>query len=144
MGRPFTVTGTLPAGADPVGVVVDPAGTRLYVTNDTGMTGSVSVLDTATGALVATVPVGWDPRRIAITPDGRQVAVANEGDGTPSLINTGTNVVTATVYVSRSPWAVAISPDGTIAYVTDIGAQGTYTVTATIPGFQLPVGVAAG
>ena len=51
-----TVTATIPVGADPFGVAVDPAAGTVYVTNDGGDT--VSVIDVATRTVTATIPVG--------------------------------------------------------------------------------------
>ena len=46
-------------GAGPLGVAVNPAGTRVYVTNLDANT--VSVIDTATNNVTATIPVGAAP-----------------------------------------------------------------------------------
>ena len=54
-----TVVATVPVGTAPVGVAVNPAGTRVYVANLNSNT--VSVLDTAINAVVATVPIGTAP-----------------------------------------------------------------------------------
>ena len=48
-----------------------------YVTNY--QSHSVSVIDTATNAVIATVPVGSSPGGVAITPDGAFAYVANQG-----------------------------------------------------------------
>ena len=46
-------------GWGPLGVAVTPNGARVYVSNH--MSDNVSVIDTATNALVATIPVGLGP-----------------------------------------------------------------------------------
>jgi YVTN family beta-propeller protein len=51
-------------------------GAKLYVSGSSS--GSVYVLDCATGSVIKTVSVGGTPRRIAFLPDGRAL-VANEG-----------------------------------------------------------------
>jgi YVTN family beta-propeller protein len=52
-----TAIGTVAVGYYPAGVATDPAGTRVYVVNGSG---SVSVIDAANHAVVATVPVAQD------------------------------------------------------------------------------------
>src|SRR5207253_144972 len=47
------------AGSEPVGVAVNPAGTRGYVTNQAS--DDVSVIDTASNTVVATIKVGSNP-----------------------------------------------------------------------------------
>ncbi len=47
------------------------AAERAYVTNEKA--GTVSVIDVATRAVVATIPVGGRPRGIHAAPDGRTV-----------------------------------------------------------------------
>ena len=51
-----TVVATVAVGFAPLGVAVNPAGTRVYVANNG--TNSVSVIDTATNTVVTTVTVG--------------------------------------------------------------------------------------
>jgi YVTN family beta-propeller protein len=127
-----------------------------YVTNV--LDGTVSVVDTATPAVVATIPVGSFPSAVAVTPDGKHVYVANRGTGAVpgavSVIDTSSNAVVATVPVGINPTGVAITPDGTHAYVTNAnlnsGARGTVSVistatnkvVATIPAGINPFGIA--
>ena len=70
-----TVTATVNVGSDPVGVAVNPDGTKVYVTNSDG--NNVSVIDTATNTVTATVNVGNGPFGVAVNPDGTKVYVAN-------------------------------------------------------------------
>ena len=66
---------------------------------------SVSVINTATNAVVATVGVGTNPSGVAVTPDGTRAYVANTGSNSVSVINTATNAVVATVAVGNLPIA---------------------------------------
>lgn len=98
-----------------------------YVTNSgvrTDPGNTVSVIDTATDAVIATIRVGTAPIGVAITPNGRRVYVANQLDNTVSVIDTSKNKVIATVRVGIRPLLVAITPDGKSAYVTNGGTQG--------------------
>lgn len=112
--------------------------------------GTVAVVNTATGALAGTVSGLNAPRGLAVTPDGTRVYVANSGAGTVSVISTATNTVTGTITVGNGPQAITVRPDGLRAYVSNstdgtvsvIGTVGN-TVVATVTGFQAPLGVAA-
>jgi YVTN family beta-propeller protein len=86
------------------GIGVDSA--RAYVANMGS--NNVSVINTATNALVATVTVGDQPSDLALTPDGSRAYVTNNNSGTVSVIATATNTVVATVPVCCVPFAIAI------------------------------------
>jgi YVTN family beta-propeller protein len=106
---------------------------------------TVTMIDTATHAVVATVPVGDYPTATAISPDGRRVYVANRVDDTVSVIDTATRtVVGVPIAVGDAPVAIAITPDGAKAYVANYDSRtvsvihlATNAVTA-IPGLPLP------
>jgi len=103
-------TVTLPAGNEPTEIAVTPDGTRAYVTNSNGLSGIVSVIDTATNTVAATVPVGFNPQGVAVTPDGKYAYVANTLSASVSVIGTATNTVVATVGPVNLPLGVAPSP----------------------------------
>jgi YVTN family beta-propeller protein len=147
--RPCTLVTRIPVGSDPFGVAVHPAGTFVYVTNV--LSGTVSVIDTASNTVVATVPVGATPAGVAINPAGTLVYVVNSDYpvGTISVIDTATNTVTATVTVGANPYGLAVHPAGTSVYVVNdmsntvsVIDTATKTVTATIPVGARPVSVA--
>lgn len=62
----MTVRASIPTGAGPHGVVIDPAGTLAWVTNS--YDDSVSVIDLAGQTVPATVPVGKGPNGISYSP----------------------------------------------------------------------------
>jgi YVTN family beta-propeller protein len=111
-----TVIATIPPGilttayypSGPVGVAVNPAGTRVYVTGRVtiGGTGYVLAIDPSTKAVVATIAVGANPQGVAVKPDGTKVYVANTGSNTVSVIDTSTNKVIATIPVGTAPIAL--------------------------------------
>jgi YVTN family beta-propeller protein len=122
-----TVSDTVTVGANPIGVVVSPDGTRVYVA-DSGGDGTVSVITTSptTNTVTATVPVGANAYGIAVSPDGARVYVTNNGLTTVAVIDTSTNTVT-TVTGFISPTGVAVSPDGARVYVAN-NLSGTVSV----------------
>lgn len=107
--------------------------------------GSVSVVDLGTNAVVATVAVGEKPRDVAITPDGRFAYVTNEAGSTVSVIDAASNAVVGTIPLSvgAEPRGIAISPNGQTAWVADFG-DGTVSVidtaTNSVSGAAIPVG----
>ena len=123
------------------------AAPNAYVANSGS--GTVSVIDTATDAVVATVTVGTSPDGVAVSPDGSRVYVASSGRGTVSVIDTATDTVAGTVNVGTFPVGVAVSPDGSRVYVANLGSgtvsvidTATDTVAGTVNVGTSPVGVA--
>src|SRR5437667_5762925 len=86
------------------------AGPKAYVGNFKDNT--VSVIDTATGTVIATVPVVAGPHGMSITPDGRRVFVSGENSSGVSVIDTATDRVIQTIEVGKTPHGVAMTPDG--------------------------------
>ncbi len=108
-----------------------------YIAN--GASGTISVVNTTTNAVVTSIPVSAFPHGVAVSPDGSRVYVASSSSNTVSIINTATNAVIATIPNGSAPWGVAVTPDGSTAYVANSGNDfiwaintATNTVTATI------------
>ena len=142
-----TVTAAVTVGANPVGVAVNPAGTRVYVANQSANT--VSVLDTASNTVTATVAVGTFPEGVAVDPAGTRVYVTNYSSNTVSVLDAASNTVTAAVAVGTNPVGVAVDPAGTRVYVTNYSSNtvsvldtASNTVTAAVTVGTNPVGVA--
>jgi len=140
------VTATVNVGLDPLGVVVSPDSTKVYVANEGG---TVSVIDTATNTVTATVNVGNCPYGIAVSPDGTKVFVTSQSK--VSVIDTSTYNVVGTVSVGDFPIGVAVSPDGKKVYVTNYDYYSknisvidttTYNVVGTVNIGDFPIGVA--
>lgn len=109
-------------GTGPVGVVITPDGSRIYVTKR--CVGSVAVIDRHSNSVVGGIGVGDTPVGIAITPDGNTVYVANRSTRQVRVIDTVTDTVVDTINMppgvgpSTSSTCIAVSSDGTRAYVT--------------------------
>jgi YVTN family beta-propeller protein len=91
------------------------AGLKAYVGNFKDNT--VSVIDTAAGAVVATVPVGAGPDGIAITPDGKTVFVSGASASTVAVIDATTDKVVQTIEIGKGPQGLAMTADGRILLV---------------------------
>ena len=73
---------------------------------------TVSVIDTASAAVVATVPVAAGPHGMGIAPDGGKVYVSGDGGSTVTVIDTAGDRAVAQIEVGKSPHGVAMQPDG--------------------------------
>jgi YVTN family beta-propeller protein len=81
----YHVTATIGVGSNPVWVAVSPDGTRAYVTNY--LSGTVSVIGTATNQVIATIHGLCNPYGVAVSPDGTHIYVTNAMDrGTVAVI----------------------------------------------------------
>lgn len=104
------------AGADPEQLAVSADGTRLYVANED--TETLSVVDVASGSVIASVKVGEEPEGVTIRPDGKVVYVTSEGDGAVFAIDTQTNKLIKRIPVGPRPRSIGFLPDGSRGYVS--------------------------
>lgn len=144
----------VPVGIYPYTTVMSADGSKVYVSNWGGkvsgtndvtdgmfpvvvdqrtgipVSGTVSVLDTASNTVVKTIDVGLHPCGMALSPDGSRVYVTNANSDTVSVIDTAADAVTKTIQVGQigpgrvpvlgsSPNAVTVSPDGRALYVAN-------------------------
>ena len=136
------VFSTIPLDATPRGIVINPAGTRLFICQ---INGTVSAIDTATNTVSASIVLPTDnsltaiPFAIAINPDGSRVYVtysaASAEENWLGIIDTTANAVMARLKVGVSPLSVAVNPAGTLVFVAhqrgpldDIGCECDLTV----------------
>ena len=87
-------------------MAVTPDGLHACVTNQANS--AVSVIDTATQAVVNTIAVGSLPYGLAVTPYGLHAYVANRNDNTASVIDTATHAVVNTIAVGSIPTSFGI------------------------------------
>jgi YVTN family beta-propeller protein len=128
-------------GVIPYAVAVNPAGTRVYVTNQSSNT--VSVIDAATNTVTATVAVGATPQGIAFNPSGTRAYVTNFSTQDVSVIDTAINTVTATVAVGARPLGVAVNPTGTRVYVANRFSNNVSVIDAATNAVSATVGIGA-
>lgn len=135
---------SIPVGVNPTGVVISPDG-RMFVAN-TG-SGTVSVIDTATGQRIDAAPnssssmdirVGVAPSALALSPDSTRLYVANTGSGTVSVIDTTTylrvdanpSVLSMDIRVGAAPSALAFGSDGRL-YVANRAGKSVSVIDTT-------------
>ncbi len=112
---------TIPVGADPVAVGVNPKTDEVYVANSGS--GTVSVIDAVANRVTATIAVHRQPVSIDVNAEGTRAWVANSGSNNVSEIDLRSGREIATVGVGESPAAARISPDGNSLVVTNRGAN---------------------
>ncbi len=111
-------THTIAVGLHPAALAWDEAKQLLYVAN--GNSDSVSVVNTATNAVVATLPIqifsekvrGIAPTGLALSADGAILYVTCGGINAVAVIDTAKRQISGMIPTGWYPNAVAVSPDG--------------------------------
>jgi YVTN family beta-propeller protein len=104
---------SIPAG--PAGhMALTADGMRLYLT---AWEDGIRVVDTGTGAVLATWEGEWSGAAVALAPDGARAYVTDPVADIVVVIDTATGATLATLPTGYRPSALAISPDGRRAYV---------------------------
>ena len=103
-------------------LAISPDGTRAYMLDPGSSTSTVHVINTATGAVLASISVSGWAGDIVTSPDGTHVYVGtySSSSNTLDVISTATNTVTSSIAVTGGGilTAMAINPAGTEMFVT--------------------------
>jgi YVTN family beta-propeller protein len=108
-------------GLNPTGVTANPKRNEVYVVNSgaKGTNGSISVIDTAKNAVVATIPVQSQPYFIDVDASGDWGYVANSGSNTVSVLDLRARRQAAVVGAGEGPGLARVSPDGKTLVVSN-------------------------
>ena len=109
-------------GSVPKFLAVTPDGSRLLVSN--WCTFDLSIVDLATGELLAAPELGRHPRGIAITADSASAYVAVMGSSNIAVVALADGSATYLEGIGASPRHLVLSPDGTLLYAT-LNGEGT-------------------
>lgn len=122
-----TVVATIPVGARPSALTIDPGNHHLWVATDR----NVSEFDPTTFALIAKIPVIGEPRGIAIDPETHTVYVTDLfGKTAVTFIDTTTYIMGSISLGREHSFAVAIDPAAHTVYLTS-AAFGSITMIDT-------------
>ncbi len=91
-------------------LVLSPSADRIYVTSIGS--GSLTIIDSGRGEVIATIQTGPGAEGLDISPDGGEVWVANRQVGTLSIVDTQTLEIVATMPCPDFPLRVKFTPDG--------------------------------
>ncbi|HYO63972.1 MAG TPA: YncE family protein [Pyrinomonadaceae bacterium] len=123
----WKVVANLDAGERPTRVGLQPDGKYLWVTNDAGAPGGVTVIDAAGLKVAARIPTGAGAHEIAFTEDSATAFVTNRDDGTLSVVDVGKLAKVRDVKTGAPASALAFSPLSKALYVAN-EADGTISV----------------
>ena len=115
-GQNWTVARTIAVGEKPEHAAISPDGRRVYVSNSGS--GTVSVIDAASGEVVTTVQVGKTPGAILVSHDGRSVYVLIQ-DGL-AILDTASLWKIVHIPVPGRTDELALSPDDRRLYMTRV------------------------
>jgi YVTN family beta-propeller protein len=138
------VQATLTLGNNTQGIAIDPAIAKAFVTNFDS--GTVSVIDINTLAVVATVAVGSSPRRITVDSATHRIYLTNSTTpGTVTVLNGTTNAIMTTITVGNDPRGLSSNFLIGEVYVSNNASNtvsvintATNSVVATIPVGSAP------
>ena len=121
-------TGTYNVPGQPFRILVGPGGTNLYVTLASG---SVQVLNAATGDSVASIAVGATPNGMALDQTTGMLYVSGASSGSITEINTSTNAFSRNIPVGGNPQDIALVHATHKLYIANqANAFQTYDLTA--------------
>ncbi|HXZ49785.1 MAG TPA: IPTL-CTERM sorting domain-containing protein [Usitatibacter sp.] len=126
----FAVVTSIPVGAKPQGMALDPSGTRLYVANFNS--DSVSIISTATNTVIQTVslPPSSAPTGVVVDPAGNDWYVAEGGRNHVEGFSVAANAQVLDVAVGSAPFGIDVDAAGRLYVPNQLDA----TVTVIQPG----------
>jgi YVTN family beta-propeller protein len=132
-GAAPSVAARIPVEGNPNRLLLNRAGSRLYVASDNADV--VSVIDTASNRVLNVVRTiapaslvvrgdyfhGVDPNSVALSPDESRLYVANGGENAVAIITLGTGVPQVTGLIPTGYWpnSVSSSADGRMLYIVN-------------------------
>jgi len=131
----FKVSRNIDAGDMPMRTILQPDEKYLWIGNDTPKSeiGGVTVIETATGDIVASIETGKGHHEISFSTDNRTAFVTNRESGTISLIDIETLEKMLDIDTGPTPISLSYSPLSDSLYVAD-GSTGEVMVISADSG----------
>lgn len=95
-----------PAAIKPMGLLLSPDASKLYVSTGRGQ--KVFVVDTATNQPTGSFEVGQRPWGMAFSPDAKTLFTANGPSNDLSVVDLATQKVTKKIKCTGGPWGIAV------------------------------------
>jgi len=111
----------IPVGEEPIQVLANQAGTRLYVSNLAS--NDVAVVEAASFRVLARIPVAAQPLDLAFSPDGSTLYVSNSGDASLSAISVDSHIVRTFRIGNLEGGPYGMAASGDYIYTTDIAGD---------------------
>ena len=138
----YGIDASIPVGASPMAVGVNPLTNKVYVANRGES--SVTVIDGATYSPIA-IPVGNGPIALAVNPATNRVYAANIDSDSVSIIVGDTNAVLQTIPVGDGPRAIAVNPVTNKIFVANENGNNVTVIDGdTLQMVAIPVGAFPG
>lgn len=133
----------IPVQAGPIGIVKQPGGRFVYVSNFSS--GTVSVVDAFSYETVQTIFIGGGPLGLAMSPTGDRLYVGLFNVNGLAIIDTANNqLISTTRNILSNPVGMVVAPEGNRLYVATPGDRTVTVVNPTLPTIplvtQVPVG----
>lgn len=136
------VVRSIPVPGQPIALVAENTGRRLYVLTAGG--GQVLIFDGPTGAAAGAVTVGTGGRYMALSPDAGTLYVSNPSANLVFVVDPAATQVSAQIGGEGEPSGLAVSPDGRQLFVANAAGNSLLVVdTLTrLPRRSVPTGTA--
>jgi YVTN family beta-propeller protein len=148
--QPLPTIETIIGFSAPYGIALNPDNGLIYVSNygQFNTTGTVSVVNGTTNAIVANIPVGKNPQAIVYNPANGLVYTANTLSNTLSIINGTSNSLIGSVnlgaFPGKNPTGIAINSINNTIYVTNMGSNTISVINGTTNVVVSNITLAAG
>jgi YVTN family beta-propeller protein len=142
-----TVSGSIPLGATPTALAIDPAQGELFVVTRPidflGSTGNVSVISIDTHRIIGTVPTGGVPSAVALDSENGYLYVALASTNSVDVVDPATFALVANISVGTAPDAVAYDAGNGLVYVANNGSDNVTVIYGSNDSVAATVSVGA-
>jgi YVTN family beta-propeller protein len=125
---------TVAVGDSPGLIGVNPATNRIYVPN--GLSGTVSVIDGVSNAVVDVFAVGGTPTAVGVNPVTNRLYVTRIWDDCVVVLDGGTGDLLATLAVPAQPYDVTVIPSTSRIYVVSDGGRAVTVIEDVVYSFS--------